>query len=86
MMSEALQLATPLNEDAAAQIIHALEAINGIDRIVISFAARQVKVTFNEDLTSSQELISAIANAGYPADAAPQRAAKAGSCCGGCCH
>lgn len=86
MMSEALQFATPLNEDAAAQIIHALEALNGIDRIVISLAARQVKVTFNEALTSSQELMSTLADAGYQADPAPQRAAKEGSCCGGCCH
>lgn len=85
MISQTLQLLTPLNKDLAAQLTRSLETINGIASVAFAPAANQIKVTFEEGSTSVQELTNVLRKAGYQVDLAARRAAEAGGCCGGGC-
>lgn len=84
MMSETLQLATPLNKDAAAQLALSLQSIRGFASIALAPAANRIQVTFDETHTTLQELVSTINKAGYEIEQGLRRKAE-GSCCGGCC-
>ncbi|WP_057293595.1 heavy-metal-associated domain-containing protein [Noviherbaspirillum sp. Root189] len=84
MMSQTLQLANALNKDNAAQLTRTLESIRGLSSIAFAPATNRIHVTFDEDHTSLQELVTAINKAGYEIDR-EQRGKTEGGCCGGCC-
>jgi copper chaperone CopZ len=85
MLSQTLQLTTPLTKDSATQLTQTLQSIEGIESIAFAPAANQIKVTFNEGHTSMQELTNVITKAGYKVDQTARREAEKGGCCGGGC-
>jgi allophanate hydrolase subunit 1 len=85
MLSQTLQLATPITKESAAQLTQTLQAIAGIGSIAFAPAANQLKVTFDEGHTSVQELTNIITKAGYKVDQSARREAEKGGCCGGGC-
>lgn len=84
MMSQTLQLIDALNKDNAAQLTRTLESIQGLSSIAFAPATNRIHVTFDENYTSVQELVTAISSAGYEIDR-EQRRKSEGGCCGGCC-
>lgn len=83
MQEQSLQFAAALNAEAAANITRTLEAIAGVSHVTVAPAENRVRVAFDEDRTSTQELLSTLTRAGY-AVRAPSARHGAGSCCGGC--
>jgi copper chaperone len=61
------------------KVSRALTAVSGVDHVKVSLAAGDATVRFNEQLTSVDQLKSAVKNAGYAVDGTVQ--SKAG-CCG----
>jgi len=61
------------------KVSRALTAVSGVDHVKVSLAAGDATVRFNEQLTSVDQLKSAVKNAGYAVDGNVQ--SKAG-CCG----
>ena len=72
----------------ASKVTHALKAINGVGDVHVLLAAGEVNVQFDEQLTTPEQLKSAVQRAGYGIGAA-NLAAKSvdepegkGGCCG----
>lgn len=51
-----------------ARVERALKAMDGIDAVVVDLNSKQVKVKYNPDKLSTQQIKLAIANLGYDAD------------------
>jgi len=82
MKSETMQLLGALDEAAAMSVARALNAVNGVSKVAIVTASASVNIDFDEDVTSTQELRTALQQAGF----GMKRAAhgEAGMCCGSC--
>lgn len=81
MRTDLIQLSESIDSIAAARLASALQAIPGLEKVSISTTANNVKVEFDEDLTSTQELRMAIACAGLKS---VPKSHAGGSCCGSC--
>ena len=67
-----------------SNVTDALKAINGVHDVKVSLSTGEATVQYDERLTSSDQLKSAVKDAGYGVDGtstAPGRQAKRG-CCG----
>jgi copper chaperone CopZ len=83
MQTQTLNIAGLNSEQSAAELIHALQAIDGIADVSVSLLRRQADVRFDERQIDPASLRSILAQAGYTADTV--NATGGGSCCGGCC-
>lgn len=61
------------------KVSRALNAVSGVDHVKVSLAAGDATVRFNQQLTSVDQLKSAVKNAGYGVDGTVQSKA---ACCG----
>ena len=61
------------------KVSRALNAVSGVDHVKVSLAAGDATVRFNEQLTSVDQLRSAVKNAGYGVHGTLQSRA---ACCG----
>lgn len=82
MKSETLQFFGKLDEAAAMHIARALHTVEGVGKVSIVTATSSVQIDFDDDVTSVQELRSALDNAGIRLDKSAHR--EAGMCCGSC--
>lgn len=66
-----------------SNVSNALKAIAGVDDVVVSLSTGEVAVRYDEQLTSPDQLKSAVKGAGYGVDMA--KAASSHQPKGGCC-
>jgi len=85
MQTETLKLDGMPSEAAVAAVIHALTQVNGVQTVKVSYADQSAVVEFDEQRTAKQELMAALAKAGFGRSALKQAELAQGSCCGGCC-
>lgn len=85
MQSETLKLTgTTPNQDCADSVIRALKGVRGVGEITLGRENSEVKVQFDNEITSSQELQNVLAQAGYAISTEKSVHGENGSCCGGC--
>ena len=81
MKTETLTFANALDEASAMEAARVLNAINGVRKAAITTKTASIEVSFDEEVTSLQEVRFALQNAGIGV----KRAAHAeGMCCGSC--
>jgi copper chaperone len=79
MRTERLMVSGMTCVGCISKVSRPLHAISGIDHVKVSLAAADATVRFNEQLTSVDQLKSAVKNAGYRVDGTAQSKA---ACCG----
>lgn len=84
MRSETLKLTGTTNQDCADSVTRVLRGVRGVGEIEIALESSEVKVRFDDQITSSQELQNVLAQAGYAISAEKSVHGENGSCCGGC--
>lgn len=85
MRSETLKLTgTTPNQDCADSVTRVLRGVRGVGEIEIALESSEVKVQFDDQITSSQELQNVLAQAGYAISTEKSVHGENGSCCGGC--
>lgn len=84
MRSETLKLTGTNNQDCADGVTRALRGVRGVSDITLALEKSEVKVQFDDEITSSQELQNVLAQAGYALSAEKAVHGENGSCCGGC--
>ena len=67
-----------------SNVTHALKAVSGVRDVDVSLSAGEARVQFDERLTSSEKLKSAVKDAGYGVDTSntTQKPKGKGGCCG----
>ena len=66
-----------------SKVTHALAAVSGVKNVNVSLPAGEATVEFDERLTSSAQLKSAVQNAGYGVERKPTAGRDQGKgCCG----
>ena len=84
MQTELLKVTGMTCGGCTSNVTQALKAIPGVDDVKVSLSAGEATVQYDEKLTSSEQLKSAVKDAGYGVDvtnAAHGHQSKAG-CCG----
>jgi hypothetical protein len=84
MASKTLQIRNLVDHSNTPSIMLVLFGINGVSSVDFVPGPNHVNVVFDEDLTSPDELASALRHAGHPINAEKPKS-EAVSCCGGCC-
>lgn len=84
MMSQVLQLPASVNHDTATALTRTLGAVKGVNHVGLAPTGNRISITFDEDVTSEQELAAALHRAGYVIGSA-QHGHNEGGCCGGGC-
>jgi mercuric ion binding protein len=85
MKTEILKVTGMTSEAATTDVIRALSRVNGVQTVQVSYAGKNATVLFDDRRTSIQELMAALANAGFSRDVLKETELAQGSCCGGCC-
>ena len=85
MRTETLNVTGMESEAAMPAVIRALSSVGGVQTIKVSYANENAIVEYDEHRTATQELLSALARAGFSRDMRQEKKAGQGSCCGGCC-
>ena len=84
MRSETLKLTGTTNQNSADSVTRVLRGVRGVGEIEIALESSEVKVQFDDQITSSQELQNVLAQAGYAISTEKSVHGENGSCCGGC--
>jgi mercuric ion binding protein len=85
MKTEILKVTGMASEAATIDVIRALSRVNGVQTVKVSYAGKSATVLFDENRTATQELMVALADAGFSRDVLKEAELAQGSCCGGCC-
>lgn len=82
MKTENLSLSGALDETRAMEAARVLNTINGVSKVAITTVTGTVNVSFDDEITSLQEVRMALQKAGF----AVKRGAhgEEGMCCGSC--
>ena len=72
MQTERLMVTGMTCGGCTSKVSRALNAVSGVDHVKVSLAAGDATVRFNEQLTSVDQLKSAVKNAGYSVDGTMQ--------------
>jgi copper chaperone len=83
MQTELLKVTGMTCGGCADSVTHVLKAVAGVSDVRVSLTAGEVTVQFDEQMTSPEQLKSAVQRAGYGVDAAKSAGAPQGK--GGCC-
>ena len=84
MQTETLKVTGMTCDGCTSKVAHALNAITGVHEVVVSLSPGEAAVRYDEHLTASDQLKSAVKGAGYGVDvtnAASSHPSK-GDCCG----
>ena len=84
MQTEQLNVTGMTCGGCTSKVAQALKAVNGVSDVKVSLSAGEAEVRFDDQLTSSAQLTSAIEHAGYgvgAANPAHEHQGKSG-CCG----
>ncbi|MDP3843742.1 MAG: heavy-metal-associated domain-containing protein [Oxalobacteraceae bacterium] len=84
MRSETLKLTGTTNQNCADSVTRVLRGVRGVGEIEIALESSEVKVQFDDQITSSQELQNVLVQAGYAISTEKSVHGENGSCCGGC--
>lgn len=85
MRSETLKLTgTTPSQDCADSVTRVLKGIRGVGEVALGRENSEVKIQFNDDITSSQELQNVLAKAGFAISTEKSVHGENGSCCGSC--
>ena len=84
MQTETLKVTGMTCDGCTSKVAHALNAIPGVHEVVVSLAAGEGAVRYDEHLTSPEQLKLAVQRAGYGIGTTdPSQASKSkGGCCG----
>lgn len=83
MKTETLKVTGMTCDGCTSKIAHALNAISGVHEVVVSLADGEAAVRYDEHLTTSEKLQSAVKGAGYgvnTTNAVLKPQAKGGCC------
>jgi copper chaperone len=83
MKTETLKVTGMTCNGCTNKVAHALNAIPGVHEVVVSLEAGEAAVRYDEHLTATDKLKSAVTGAGFGVDSAS--AAQAPQSKGGCC-
>ena len=83
MQTELLRVTGMTCGGCTSKVTHALKAIPGVSDVKVSLSAGEASVQYDERLTSSAQLKSAVQGAGYGVDKAKPAHHDQGK--GGCC-
>jgi copper chaperone CopZ len=86
MKTETLKVTGMTSEAATTDVIRALSRVNGVQTVQVSYTGKTATVLFDENRTAKQELMAALAGAGFSRDVFKEMEVAQGSCCGGCCY
>ena len=84
MRAETVKVAGMTCDGCTSKVARSLKAIAGVHDVVVSLSAGEAAVRYDERLTAPDQLVLAVRNAGYVADApdaAHSHKSKSG-CCG----
>lgn len=84
MRSESLKLTGTTNQDCSDSVTRVLRGVRGVGEIEVALESSEVKVQFDDQITSAQELQNVLAQAGYAISTEKSVHGENGSCCGGC--
>lgn len=84
MQTETLKVSGMTCNGCTSKVTRVLNAINGVDEVEVSLPNGQATVRYDEQLTTLDQLKSAVRGAGYEVDAAKDIHGKQakGGCCG----
>jgi copper chaperone CopZ len=84
MQTELLKVTGMTCGGCISNVTHALKAVSGVSDVKVSLSAGEATVQFDERLTSSDKLKSAVKGAGYGVDTTntAQKPKGKGGCCG----
>ncbi len=84
MQTELLKVTGMTCGGCTSTVTHALKEVSGVADVDVSLSAGEVTVQYNEQLTSPDQLKSAVRGAGYGVDAASTAHShqSKGGCCG----
>lgn len=85
MKTETLKITGMTSEASTAAVMRALTSIGGVQNVTVSYANETAVVEFDDQRTATQELVNALAKAGFSLDIQKEMKVAQGSCCGGCC-
>jgi copper chaperone CopZ len=80
-MEHSLTLSTALDAQGVETMLHALNAVRGVRAVETAAGSSQVKVRYDDGLTSPQEISATVLRSGF---ALERPAPRAGGCCGSC--
>jgi len=82
MKTENLTFPGTLNEASAMEAAKVLNAIKGVSKVAITTSTGTINVSFDDEITSLQEVRAALEKAGF----GPKRRShgEEGMCCGSC--
>jgi copper chaperone len=83
MQTETFTVTGMTCDGCTSKVAHALNAITGVHEVVVSLATGEAAVRYDEHLTATDKLESAVKGAGYGVDLA--HAAHSSQSKGGCC-
>ena len=70
MQTETIKVTGMTCGGCTSNVAHALKAVNGVHDVVVSLPNNEAAVRYDEQLTSPEQMKSAIKSAGYGVDAA----------------
>ena len=84
MQTELLKIMGMICGGCTSSVTNALKAVSGVNDVQVSLSAGEATVQYDEQLTSPDQLKTAVKNAGYSVDAthAAQKPQGKGGCCG----
>ena len=83
MQTEKLTVTGMTCGGCTSSVTKALKAVNGVDDVIVSLATGQATVQYNENLTSPEQLKSAVKEAGYGlGDSNTTQKPQGKGCCG----
>lgn len=82
MKTENLSLSSALDETRAMDAARVLNSINGVRKVSITTATGMVNISFDDDITSLQEVRTALQKAGFGVKRGAH--GEEGMCCGSC--
>ncbi len=83
MQTEILKVTGMTCGGCTSKVTHALEAVSGVDDVKVSLTSGEASVQYDERLTSTEQLKSAVQRAGYTVNADKATLGQQGK--GGCC-
>lgn len=84
MQTQTLELTGMTNEHCAVKIKQALESVQGVGEVAVSFGRGDATISFDKNLVSTQNLQIALEGTGYGLVAPKPKHGEDGNCCGGC--
>lgn len=84
MQTEVLDVIGMTSEDCTEAVLRAIQTIDGVTNVSVSYPDNRAIVQFDEDRTAAQEMHAAVKKAGFGVRKLDLGGSCGGGCCGGC--